>query len=161
MQTHNPLASFAALAMLAALMDPARRDAKAAPASNAGPSAATAGDAAPKDFAQMSGPGMLGTLFGEAPHCAGDCAAGEARTERSIFSAVHIPKGIAERAGMNAPDFDSTTPMGRLIGMLAGAQATLHEMVVEATTDDAAAKYQLALGRLGLAINALNGQPDA
>lgn len=133
MQNHSPLASLAALSLLASLLTPpaaTKRDPDPAPKPAADPMGALGLDE------------MLAQVFGTAP------------APSPIAQVCAIPQDIAERCGMNGVGFDPHGQAGGAVAMLAAVLANLREL--SAVTNEAGrAKCAIADSHIGAAIAAI------
>ena len=134
MQNHSPLASLAALSLLASLLTPpaaTKRDPDPAPKPAADPMGALGLDE------------MLAQVFGTAP------------APSPIAQVCAIPQDIADRCGMNEAGFDPHGLPGRTTALLAAVLSNLREL--NGLTNEAGrAKCAVADSHIGAAIAAIS-----
>ena len=145
MQNRHPLASLIALAAISMLNQAAAQEAAAPAKQPAAPSATTEG--APKQAA---------TAAPVADHLDPfiDALLASAPMHHQINQRSEVPRDIAERAGLYAPDFDQTSLKGRTAVLLAAALSNLRELRTHCEPTGVA-KCQMADQNIGAALAAL------
>ncbi len=163
MQNHSPLSDLIAIAILNSLvgMSPPSKANKAAkpeqpdPAPATEPKADTRAPSTAKFLDLLSPVEFLDLLLDAAPAPAVPHNTSDQEPITHIHKVGVIPHDIAERCGMNTPDYDHNSLVGSTVAMLACALTSLRELQSQQATRIGASKCQMADQNIGAAIAAL------
>ncbi len=163
----SPLNSLLALALMGAVLERQCTELTSrSPSSDTSPTRPTSvtGDAAQQGPEQIGVGALLGEILGIKPPATTPDAQGQQANgcggcqEKTVAMAVEIPTHIAEAAGMNAPGFDPNSPSGRVIALLAGAQAQVLALGDSNPAAVEVARYKHTSVCIGVAIGMLRHQ---
>jgi len=172
MHSHrSPLNSLLALALLGAVLERQRTELTSrSPSSDTSPTTPTSptGDAAQQAPEQLGVGALLGEILGVKPPAAARDAQGQqangcggcsgCQEGQAVEMVVPIPSHIADAAGMNIPGFDPNSPSGRVITLLAAAQAQVLGQCESNPIGLEVNRYKHASACIGVAIGMMGQQ---